>query len=62
MNYDTVYIFKIIYIKNQGKVNYQSSNGNFIHKDDINQITANFANFMGPVPIPKKGSESPGFL
>ena len=55
-----------MYIKKQGKVNYcnQSSNGNFLHIDDIDfpnfsQNTANFPNSMGPGPIPQKGCESP---
>ena len=43
----------------------QSSNGNFIHIDDIefakfSQNAANFPNSMGCGPIPKKGCESSG--
>ena len=50
----------------KGKFNYwnQSSNGNFIHKDDVkfpnfSQNADYFPNSTGPGPIPKKGCESP---
>ena len=38
----------------------QSSNGNVIHKEDVkfpnfSQNAANFPNFMGPAPFPKRG-------
>ena len=52
--------------KKQCKVNYlnQSSNGNYIHIDNIDfpnfsGNAANFPNSKGPGPIPKKGCESP---
>ena len=43
----------------------QSSNGNYIHIDNIDfpnfsRNAANFPNSKGPGPIPKKGCESPG--
>ena len=42
----------------------QSSNGNYIHIDNIDfpnfsRNAANFPNSKGPGPIPKKGCESP---